>query len=256
MRLLVLTLCICAALWARIGSVTHLEGDAMLHRAAASVHVVEGLDIAEQETVQTEPKSRVQVRLEDATLITVGPQSEYRFVAFGTGSDPHAEMEIRRGFFKAVTGSIGKVAPERFQIRTNQATIGVRGTRFMGHVEPGREAIGCSQGALVVMTPSGRYEIGAGQMLLFEAGRWQLEAIDYKRFAPVLDDAQGLGQLTDEILTTIDGGIAEEAVKERDRALEQSAPAGTLPEEDPGSQGASPDQQQPTGTYFNDYTAQ
>lgn len=221
MRLFILTAIWVSVLLGDVGRVTYLQGSADMRKQSETVAVVKGLSVGEEETLLTHEKSKVQVHLNDESVITVGPLSEYRFVAFNDRDDPHALMEIKRGFFKAVTGKIGKVAPERFRIKTNEATIGVRGTWFMGHVEKGREAIACTKGAISVTTPAGVFEISAGEMLLFEAGAWQRETIDYKRFAPVLGGGQGLEQLTDDILITLDEEIVEDAARERDSALQQ-----------------------------------
>ena len=236
MRLFVLTAVCVSVLLGDVGRVTFLQGSADLRRAAETFPVAKGLKVGEEETLLTHEKSKVQVHLNDESVITVGPSSEYHFVSFNDREDPHVLMQIKRGFFKAVTGRIGKVAPERFRIKTNEATIGVRGTWFMGHVEKGREAIGCSKGAIRVTTPTGVFDVSAGEMLLFEAGQWQLEPMDYKRFTPVLGGGNGLEQLTDDILLTIDEGIVDDATRERDSALEQfdqGVPEEPLPEPEP-----------------------
>ncbi|MDX1296599.1 MAG: FecR family protein, partial [Sulfurimonadaceae bacterium] len=209
MRLILLALISVSLFAGHMGSVTFLQGSADLKKEAETVAVVKGLGVDEKETLLTHEKSKVQVRLLDASIITVGPKSEYRFVAFNEADDPHALMQIKRGFFKAVTGRIGKVAPERFQVKTNEATIGVRGTWFMGYVEAGHEAIGCSKGAITVTTSEGVFDVMAGEMLLFEMGQWRIEPMDYKRFTPVLGGG-GLEQLTDEILITVDEDLVEE----------------------------------------------
>ena len=179
-----------------VGRVTGIKGSADLHKAAETVPVMEGLGVSEQETMLTHESSKVLVELLDESMITIGPKSEFRFVAFNSDKDPHALLRIKRGFFKVATGRIGKVAPERFQIKTNEATIGVRGTVFMGHIEPGREAIGCSKGVITVTAADTIFEVRAGEMLLFEEGQWRLEPISYRRFAPVLEPGEGLEQLT------------------------------------------------------------
>ena len=233
MRLLLGLIFLVSLASATVGTVTRVQGSAELHKAAETVPVMEGLGVSEQETLSTHERSKALVQLLDESMITIGPKSDFRFVAFDSDEDPHVLMQIKRGFFKAVTGRIGKVAPERFQIKTNEATIGVRGTVFMGHIEPGREAIGCSKGVITVTAADTIFEVRAGEMLLFEAGQWRLEPISYRRFAPVLGSGEGLEQLTDDILDPTASEVVDEASAERDATLNQlEQQSGDIPGEE------------------------
>jgi len=95
-------------------------------------------------------------------------------------------MELKHGFFKIVTGKIGKIAPERFKVKTKAATIGIRGTQFMASVQDEHETIACSKGALVVETQTKTFELPAGMMLVYEDHKWSMYELDTETFAPVL----------------------------------------------------------------------
>ena len=139
--LLTLTLLI-TSLLAGIGEVTSIQGSASLTRDKNESAVHKGQSLIENDFIKTQNHSKVQVILKDDTVITIGPKSEYLFERFQENGDIEVSMQLKRGFFKAVTGKIGKIAPQRFKIKTKAATIGIRGTQFMGYVGTEEEKIG------------------------------------------------------------------------------------------------------------------
>jgi len=170
-----------------IGTVTSLKGEAKLTHEKTVTTLIKNESIAEKDRINTASKSRVQVILKDDTVITIGPDSEYYFETFQESGDVQVNMRIERGFFKSVTGKIGKIAPERFKIQTKAATIGIRGTQFMGYVTEDEEIIGCVQGAIIVWTKSGlTFDVPAGKMLIYKDGAWVLKDINVKLFGPVM----------------------------------------------------------------------
>ena len=182
--LLLLTLCT-TLLMASIGKVSSLKGEATLSQKNVLTHVKRGSSIEENDLLSTAPSSRAQVILNDDTVITVGPNSEYLFEHYSDGTSG-VEMQLKRGFFKTVTGKIGKVAPERFKIKTKAATIGIRGTQFMAYVGREEERIGCIQGKIIVWTDEGEFIVNAGEMLTYKDKHWKRTEIDMYAFAPVM----------------------------------------------------------------------
>jgi len=175
------------SLFGNIGTVTALKGEAKLTHNDSVTKLTLNIGISEKDFINTASQSRVQVILNDDTVITIGPESEYYFEAFQDQGDIHVQMRIERGFFKSVTGKIGKISPERFIIKTKASSIGVRGTQFMAYVEKDEEKIGCIQGAIIVWTNSGlTFDVPAGKMLVYKDGEWILKEINVKLFAPVM----------------------------------------------------------------------
>ena len=174
-----------ANLLANIGEVTALQGSATLLRESNELTLSKGFSLDNDDTINTAAKSKVQVILNDDTVITIGPNSQYHFEKVNTKT-PEATMQLKRGFFKTVTGKIGKIAPERFKIKTKAATIGIRGTQFMAYVSEDDEQIACIQGKIVVQTAEQKYEILAGNMISYKNGTWRVEPINMEAFSPVL----------------------------------------------------------------------
>ena len=194
--LILLTLCT-TLLTASIGKVSSLQGEATLSQKNVLTHVKKGSSVEENDLLSTAPSSRAQVILNDDTVITIGPNSEYLFVHYSNGNSKEVEMRLKRGFFKTVTGKIGKVAPERFKIKTKAATIGIRGTQFMAYVGREEERIGCIQGSIIVWTDEGEFIVDAGEMLTYKDKHWKRMKIDIYAFAPVM---VGLVQKENKVL--------------------------------------------------------
>ena len=171
---------------AAIGKVTTLTGKADLTRKTKVLTVTKGLKIEQQDRLETQTESKVQVILNDDTVITIGPRSTYLFEYFQEGNDRGLTMKLEHGFFKAVTGKIGKLAPERFKIKTNAATIGIRGTQFMAYVNDDEEKIGCIQGSIIVWTDEGKFIINAGEMMHYINKKWRHKTFDITAFEPVM----------------------------------------------------------------------
>ena len=186
MKIILLFLLTLSTLFAGIGEVTAVKGEAQLLRSEVSLAIDKGAIVEVKDLLQTEARSKVQVILHDETVITIGPKSKYLFEAYNDEQNPNAIMELQQGFFKVVTGKIGKIAPQRFKIKTKAATIGVRGTQFMASVHEDSEKIGCSRGALVVETEQTTFELPAGRMLVYENHVWTMYELDYSDFTPVL----------------------------------------------------------------------
>lgn len=175
-----LLLCVSAiALFADIGTVAALRGSADVERNSNKQAATSGMPILAHDLVHTYDKSRMQVKMVDQSVITIGPKSSFSFEAYALdGANSVATMQVKRGFFRSVTGKIGKVAPDRFKIKTRAATIGIRGTDFGGFVSQESEQIACYRGEIVVTTVDGELIVKAGMMAIRENDSWRIEPIN------------------------------------------------------------------------------
>ncbi len=167
MKVLFLLATAAACVWAGIGNVVLLKGQAELKRGGRVAKVFSGEEIEVKDRIRTEKRSRVQVLLRDDTVVTIGPASLFVFeeYIYGDQTDSRAQMRAERGFFRSVTGKIGKLAPERFRISTHSTTIGIRGTDFSGNVSDKKETIICHRGEIVVTIGKKEYVVKAGEQL-------------------------------------------------------------------------------------------
>ena len=181
MRYLLLLLCISTMIFASIGNVAALKGVVKVKRDTGTINAKYGLAIEEKDVIFTKNNSKVQIILKDETIVTIGENSKYSFseYAFDNKSNAKAKMKLDRGFFRVITGKIGKIAPERFKVETKSATIGIRGTNFFALVNKQKEEIGCISGKIFIMTNEmKRFSLPAGQMALLQSDKtWRKRAI-------------------------------------------------------------------------------
>jgi len=90
-----------------------------------------GFKIFENDTIKTFRKSALQIRLNDNTIIKIGPKTtlnveKYLYDSTNAGNNA-ANLKIENGTFQIKTGTIGDDAPNNFKIKTKFSTIGLRG---------------------------------------------------------------------------------------------------------------------------------
>ncbi|MDD3441786.1 MAG: FecR family protein, partial [Sulfurimonas denitrificans] len=122
-------------LFASIGSVSLLKGEASLEREGTVLGVKNGMNLEERDSIKTTKGSQIQLIFTDKTVITLGSESHFKVDEYlSEGSNPKAKFKFNQGVFKTITGRIGKSAPENFTLETKTATIGIRGTVIGGNV--------------------------------------------------------------------------------------------------------------------------
>ena len=164
MKYLILLVLMITTLFGNIGTVMASKGKAIIQRTnGKKVYATAGLKVLKGDVIVTQKNSRVQVMLKDETVVTIGAKSKFSFDEYlFDGAKSKVKMSASRGFFRSVTGRIGKLAPQRFKVKTASATIGIRGTDFWGITGGETERVTCNKGAIVVEYNGQSIEVGAG----------------------------------------------------------------------------------------------
>lgn len=93
-----------------------------------------GTEIYTGDTVFTNNDSKLLIRMSDNTAIAIHENSEYKIDQYRYDPSNSAVNSNRTSFVKGsmrvLTGAISKEHPEKFEVRTPVAVIGVRGTEF------------------------------------------------------------------------------------------------------------------------------
>lgn len=115
-----------------IGLIVAVQGKATATDAAGTVRELAiKSEIRLNDTVKTEAQSRVQIMLNDDTLLAVGASSEMTIdeYVYSPASAPDNAFSVKmgKGVFRTVTGKITDLNPDRFKVKTRRATIGIRG---------------------------------------------------------------------------------------------------------------------------------
>jgi len=191
--LLMLTL----SLWANMGNIMAMKGSADVKRGTTTLSATNGMELERGDTLITASKSRLQIMLQDETVITIGANSEFSFEEYLYDESKNSKLTMRakRGFFRSVTGRIGKVAPERFKVKTASATIGIRGTDFSGDISEHSELFKCYQGEIYIEFEGNTRTLDAGMMAEIFKGKIdikervdaiRLKSIDSQMISPEL----------------------------------------------------------------------
>ena len=163
------------SLWASVGQILLVTGDVNILRAEQSLKAQSGATLLEKDKVVTQAGARAQLRFTDDTVITLGSNTDFSIEAFLDENTVKAKAEfgVTKGTFKAITGRIGKIAPENFTLKTNNATIGIRGTIFSGNIQARREIIAALRGQIRVRDSAlGAFvDVGAGQVTYIVPGQ-------------------------------------------------------------------------------------
>ena len=154
------------SLLASIGNIMAIKGSANIERGSQKIEATNGMELEKGDSILTMKKSRVQVMLKDETVVTIGASSSFSFLEYFYDESQKSKltMQANRGFFRSVTGRIGKLAPERFKVKTASATIGIRGTDFSGNISANREVFKCYEGMIYVEFKGGSRDVSAGMM--------------------------------------------------------------------------------------------
>lgn len=184
MKKILLLLLFTVYTFANIGSIMALKGEAKIKHANVEKIAKSGMEVLQGDNIITASKTRVQVVLNDNTIITIGSNSSFQFdkYFFDGSKKSVVKMRANRGFFRSVTGKIGKIAPERFTVETSSATIGIRGTDFSVEIKERMERFRCHRGRISIRIGGRLVELGAGEM--FELNPKTLEEIFKGPFQP------------------------------------------------------------------------
>lgn len=192
---------------ANAGKVLLVTGQATATSAEGVTRVLrKGDNVAQGDTITTARFSYANVEFTDTGRTLIGPNSEFVIEAYShskpasTGgprrrggstvgaTESNALFRLLRGGFRAVTGLIGQSNPQRYQVKTPVATIGIRGTDFIASVcdadcelGPGSEGKDASGG-----TVAGVYDGG----ISVTNGAGKVENLDTDQFLLVTSSGE------------------------------------------------------------------
>lgn len=143
-----------------VGPVNVVGSDGRTRPAARGTEVDTG------DVVRTND-GRVQVRMTDGAYISLQPNTEfgikdYKFTGKADGSES-ALYSLVKGAMRTVTGLIGRVNRNRYQVATPTATVGIRGTGGLIQVQnDGSTLVQGTSGIWFLANPAGSIDIPAG----------------------------------------------------------------------------------------------
>jgi hypothetical protein len=117
-----------------IGFLKSSEGTVAVIRAGVEHSVEPGQLLFATDTVVTGPLSSAGIVFQDGTVLTLGAATsiEVKGYLFNPKEEQYGfELYMKKGEVIYSSGKLGKLAPEKVNVKTPRATVGVRGTRFI-----------------------------------------------------------------------------------------------------------------------------
>lgn len=169
--------------WGQAAVVTHLSGALVAQQVDGKSRLLSvKSEVQPGETLVTQDNTYARLKFQDGAEVVLRPNSqlavkEYVFKPEEPKQDNQA-ISLLKGGLRMVTGFLGKRNPDRVNVTTATATIGIRGTHFgllmcqndcasiptiSGQPPADGLHIDVADGAIQVSNPVGRQIIGAGQ---------------------------------------------------------------------------------------------
>jgi len=117
-----------------IGHIQTIEGQASIIRDGATLPGVAGAPLIRGDLIRTGKPGAVGIVLSDDTSISLGSNSEISLTDYAFEPKENKfvlALKMIKGTFSYISGQIVKLAPDKAQLQTPDATIAVRGTKLL-----------------------------------------------------------------------------------------------------------------------------
>lgn len=137
------------------GEVVFVAGSAKQQPSKGETRsVVKGLKLGQGDVLRTHSDAYVYIRMADAGLLVVRPESELRIDRWSYDAKRPELSEIKytlqSGVARYVSGRGSQAAKDKFRFNTSLAAIGVRGTDFTVLAQPSLTQVSVRSGAIVM----------------------------------------------------------------------------------------------------------
>ena len=169
MKKLILVILLNILLYASVGEITALVGKAEILRDNKKLNAAVGFKLEKKDVIKTFDTTKMQIIFNDESIITIGKNSTFKIEDYVFDENkPKATFNLSNGIIKTLTGKIGKLAPQRFKVKTKNAVIGIRGTYFVVEFKNNITMVGMLGGKVnfVDKISNKTYTISKGQMII------------------------------------------------------------------------------------------
>lgn len=121
-----------------VGRVKTVKGSASIVRGEVSLPAVVNGEVFQGDTLRTGPDGSLGVILKDDTALSLGPNSVVvvdQFLFAPAEGKLSLVTRMLKGTAVYISGIIAKLSPQSVRFETPNATIGIRGTRFLVKVD-------------------------------------------------------------------------------------------------------------------------
>lgn len=166
---------------APIGYVKNVSGEAFITSGTSRIRAVPNSPVHLGSLIRTAPKSSVGMAFNDATLLSVGSDTELvldEYVYQPKSAEFKFGGRMVKGTLDYVSGAIAKSRPESVNIKTPAGVLGVRGTQLLALVESLRSRV------ILIADPDGK----VGKVLV--QGSRGVQIIDQENFGAPIDGSE------------------------------------------------------------------
>jgi len=121
-----------------IGYVKNITGEATVTIMGHIIRAKVDTPIYQSSVLNTRAQSSIGIILKDATVISLGPETEFaidEYVYVPAKNKLKLGARITKGSLNYISGIIAKLQPDAVKVTTPSGVIGVRGTKFVVKVE-------------------------------------------------------------------------------------------------------------------------
>ncbi len=111
------------------------------------------------DTIRTGPGARLEITLRDGTKLTLGANGALTvdtFIFRPDASSRRILVDVAAGAFRFISGKLANLSSDSMIVRTQAATIGIRGTDFWGGIIDSLYGVFLFEGAVEVSTRAGQ----------------------------------------------------------------------------------------------------
>jgi len=148
---------------ANVGTVIIAKGEVYALDTAQNPRALQRRsNVLEGDTLVTGANGEVQIRFNDNAILALRAGSRLKISAYHRADDRPEQvlMELLSGGFRTITGTLGKSNKAAYQIRTPQASIGIRGTNYEAVLSGTNLVIGVYQGGVRLNNSMGTLDLG------------------------------------------------------------------------------------------------
>jgi len=156
------------------GTVVQLDGKANIVRKGSNVDVARSTPVYSGDTLKVADHSTAQVLFEDDSVFIVPGEATFRVDKFAMGGKDGgstALYTLLEGGVRTMTGKVSKGQNDRYELRTPEAIIGVKGSAYLALRCTGPCAkkyklglyVRAQQGVIVIGTAKAKTNVKAGE---------------------------------------------------------------------------------------------
>src|SRR5690554_2466025 len=141
------------------------HGNVVLTNNSGSYPLEKGASVASGDTVITGEDGRIQMRFSDGGLVSLMPNSRFAVEEYSqptASSEGSASVNLLKGGMRALSGSIGKKDQDSYKLKTDVATLGIRGTQFVVVMDGAAMRVHVGLGSVSLFNDFGELLVPAG----------------------------------------------------------------------------------------------